>query len=332
MDLFASIDRHPRLMQGVSRVLNKYGDKALFGGIGRVRPIETNPAASTGIHTAVPHRYLYAYLTAIKSLLRYDADFAVYVHDDGSLRDADKALIRRHLPGVTVVDRAWADDTFARRVGDDFLVKVRKSYTSYLKLFDPTLVTRNERIVIVDTDVLFLNRPQAILSWAKGGGAPWFHRSGPWHRTPPVAETAAAAATTPGAVPQKHIQHLVVEAIPEINRALDRKFSFVHGFNSGLLGYDRGAIDYGELNVLLKHLYGRFGEHIFRWGSEQTMHGLVLCGQGAVALPMDQFMVFTEISSDQAPQATFVHFIGEFRYRSLLYPRLATKVIRELRH
>jgi len=61
------------------------------------------------------------------------------------------------------------------------------------------------------------------------------------------------------------------------------------------------------------------------------MHGLVLCGKGANALPTDKYMVFTDLSSDKAAQANFVHFIGEFRYHRLLYPRLAAKVIRELK-
>jgi hypothetical protein len=33
-------------------------------------------------------------------------------------------------------------------------------------------------------------------------------------------------------------------------------------------------VQYDELKTLLTHLYGMFGDRIFRWGSEQTMHGL----------------------------------------------------------
>jgi hypothetical protein len=134
------------MMHAISRGLNKYGDGVMFNAVSRTPPIPSNPQADTGIHTAVPHRYLYAYLTAIKSFLQYYADVAVYVHDDGSLREEDKDLIRKHVPGAQIIDRAWADQTFADRVGDEFLMKVRKSYTSYLKLFDLTLVGTQKRI------------------------------------------------------------------------------------------------------------------------------------------------------------------------------------------
>jgi hypothetical protein len=318
------------MKQGMNRLLNKYGDGVLFRAIAGTPAIPVNPDADTGIHTAVPHRYLYAYLTAIKSFLRYYADIAVYVHDDGSLRDEDKALIRAHVPGARIIDRRWADQEFADKVDDEFLMKVRRSYTSYLKLFDPTLVSTNKRIIIVDTDVLFLNPPEQIIAWAERGGPPWFHKSGPWTRR--NASRTGAGAQSGQANQPTHIQHMVVERIPEINAALHKDFAFVQGFNSGFIGYDHGAVQYGELKDLLTHLYGMLGDRIFRWGSEQTMHGLVLCSKGAVALPTDEYMVFTDLSSEQAPKANFVHFIGEFRFNDLLYPRLAARVIRGLKH
>jgi hypothetical protein len=319
----------PRISNGISRILNKYGDGVLFRAVDGTPPIAANPHAETGIHTAVPHRYLFAYLVAIKSFLQYHADIAVYVHDDGSLGEEDKRLIRAHVPGAQIVDRAWADRTFAERVGDDFLMKVRTSYTSYLKLFDPTLVSTRKRIIIVDTDVLFLSRPAEIIEWAQQGGVPWYHRSGPWVRKSAAAtpETQPAAATTP-----THIQHMVVQRIPEINQALGTGYDFVHGFNSGFIGYDHGTVEYGELKTLLTHLYGLLGDRIFRWGSEQTMHGLTLCAKGATALPTEKYMVFTDLSRPQAAAASFVHFIGEFRYHGMQYPRMAARVIRELRH
>lgn len=333
MNVLSLLDRSPRVMDRVSRVLNKHGDKLLFGPVARTSPIDCNPAAATGIHSAVPHKYLYAYLTAIKSLLCHDADLAVYVHDDGSLLDEDKRLIRKHVPGAKIIDRAWADSEFAATVKDEFLIKVRSSYTSYLKLFDPTLVSTHQRILIVDTDVLFLKRPTEILQWTRDGGAPWYHRSGPWRKpsvTPPTSTTATPVPNEPPA--DKHIQQLVVEAIPSINAALGTRYDFVQGFNSGLIGYDRGVVDYGKLKALLNHLYDRFGDKIFRWGSEQTMHGLTLCGVGAKELPKDRYTVYTDFNYETVRAATFVHFIGEFRYHRMLYPELSRAVIRSLRH
>lgn len=323
----------PWSLRGVTPLLNKYGDGVFFRSVTRTRPIEVNPHADTGIHSAVPHRYVLAYVTALKSLLRFHRDVAVYVHDDGSLRKDDKALIRTHLPGAEIVDRTRADETFSRQVGDEFLVKVRGSYTSYLKLFDPTLMSTRRRIVIVDTDVLFMNRPDVVIDWIRSGGVPWYHRSEPWLKKKDHAPRPAASAPalpSPQPMQPTHIQKLVVQRVGEINEKLGSSYAFIPGFNSGLIGYEHGTVQFAELRILLKLLFDMFGDRIFRWGAEQTMHGLILCGRGATALPSEQYMVFTDLNSDRAAQATFVHFIGEFRYHRFVYPWLAGQVIREL--
>lgn len=266
MDVSSIKNYLPWSLRGIGPILNKYGDGILFRAVIDTPPIAANPEAETGIHTAVPHRYLYAYLTAIKSFLRYYADIAVYVHDDGSLHEKDKDLIRTHVPGAQVIDRVWADQEFTDRVGDEFLMKVRKSYTSYLKLFDPTLVSTRRRIIIVDTDVLFLACPSAVIEWAIQGGSPWYHKSEPWKRKSPIADKASGKLSSNPTASPVHIQQLVVRSIPKINQRLDKQFSFVPGFNSGLIGYAHGTVRYDELKELLMHLYDMFGDRIFRWG------------------------------------------------------------------
>lgn len=322
----------PWSLRGLGPFLNKYGDSVFFRGVLRTPPLETNPSAQTSIHSAVPHRYVLAYLTAMKSYLRYSSDVMVFVHDDGSLTEEDKLLIRDHIRGVRVIDRGWADAGFRDRSGDDFLAGVRSSYTSYLKLFDPTWVSDKDRLIVVDTDVLFLGKPAMIVEWTKTGGQAWYHRSLPW--TKPASNDgpgARAASHQPPSGGGTHIQQAVLARLPSINEDLGRHYQFGRGFNSGFIGYDRGMVDYGELGILLRHLHAKFGTKIFRWGSEQTVHGLVLCGQGAKPLPAEEYMVFTKLSYKAAKSATFVHFIGPFRFYRMLYPRLGARLIRELK-
>ena len=98
----------PWSLRGLNPFLSAYGDSMLFRGIRRTPRLQTNPSSDTGIHSAVPHRYLLAYLVAIKSFLHHQPDIAVFVHDDGSLTEEDKVLIRSHIGGVRIVDRAEA--------------------------------------------------------------------------------------------------------------------------------------------------------------------------------------------------------------------------------
>ena len=315
----------PWSLRGVGPFLNTYGDSFLFRGIQKSPPIAVNPDAPTAIHSAVPHRYLYAYLYAIKSFLRFYSDVAVIVHDDGSLMSSDYQLIQTHLPGVEIISRQLADQTFLEQYPDPFLAKVRSSYTSYLKLFDPSLFSKGKKIIILDTDTLFLKKPEAIIDWCINGGAPWFHKSptGQW-------KVSKKAEVQHARLQDTHIQTLIIENLDNINATLNKTYSLEHGFCSGFIGYSADTINFAELKTLFELLHEKFGDRIFRWGAEQTTHGLILCGQGAKALAVEDYFVFTQANAHLAKKGTFVHFVGENRFFRFIYPNLAKQVLSDL--
>lgn len=316
----------PWSLRGMTPFLNSYGDKLCFGGIANTPPIETNPKATTTVHSAVPHRYVYAYLTAVKSILQYDNDFAICVHDDGSLTDIDKRLISDHLPYVEIIDRKFADAEFARVINSPFLSKVRGSYTSYLKLFDTTFFNKSERIIILDTDTLFLKRPDEILQWKTHGGKPWFHMA-PRGKMKTKKEIKISQYAN---LQRVHIQTLIMNDLDQINDELNSNYNLQQGFCSGFIGYDNGTINFNDLEKLFKLLNQKFGDKIFLWGAEQTVHGLALCSKNAEALPLDKYFVFTQGNAHMADQGTFIHFVGENRFYKLIYPKLAKNIVNHL--
>lgn len=317
----------PWRFRGLTPFLNTYGDKLSFGGISKTRPIETNPHAKTTIHSAVPHRYVYAYLTALKSLLQYDADYAICVHDDGSLTSDDKKLISIHLPHVRIIDRHFANSEFERLIKNPFLSKVRGSYTSYLKLFDTTLFNNSERIIILDTDTLFLQKPEEIIQWSHNGGQSWYHMA-PDSKMKIQKEFVIGEYSN---LQKVHIQALIINDLDEINSTLNCNYQIKQGFCSGFIGYDHGTIKFDELEKLFILLNKKFGDKIFLWGAEQTTHGLILCSKGAKALPIDEYFVFTQLNAHLAANATFVHFVGENRFYKFIYPKLAKVIIDKLK-
>ncbi len=321
----------PWSFRGLNPFLNTYGDRLLFRKITATRPITTNPNADTEVHSAVPHRYVYAYLIALKSLLQYHADLSVVVHDDGSLTSADKKLIECHLPHCRIITRADADSAFDE-LDNPFLSKVRNSYTSYIKLFDTSFSSRSKRVIIIDTDTLFLKRPDAIIDWIVNGGKPWYHLApkGKMKLKESAKPNNSASSTAPAEPQKDHIQTLIMKNLDGINATLNKNYSIEQGFCSGFIGYDSKAIELEELNELFSLLYKDFGDKIFKWGSEQTTHGLLLCSKGAEALPIGEYFVFTQLNANQAKDATFVHFVGENRFHRFIYPELANKIIKSL--
>jgi hypothetical protein len=54
----------------------------------------------------------------------------------------------------------------------------RLAHPAARKIFDVPVLTRAERFIIVDSDVLFFRKPEAILRWcADGAGQCWFSRN-----------------------------------------------------------------------------------------------------------------------------------------------------------
>jgi hypothetical protein len=316
----------PWSLRGVGPFLNTYGDRLFFSNIKRTRPFTTNPDADTSVHSIVGHKYVYAYLVAIKSYLRFHSDVAAYIHDDGTLVDEDKQLIGNHIINVTILNRNEMRVRFAQAMNDPFLLRVRDSYTSYLKLFDPTFIVNGKRIMLLDTDTLFINRPDEIIDWAKSGGIPWYHMA------PRGNMKKGRAAKSAKNAADQHIQTLIMAQLDDINNALNTCYKVVQGFCAGFVGYDVGTVDFDELKVLLEELYKRFGDRIFKWGAEQTIHGMILCCKGAVSLPLEEYFVFTQHNADQADSAKFVHFVGETRFYKMYYPRIASKIVSELKN
>ncbi|WP_431065177.1 hypothetical protein [Methylotuvimicrobium sp.] len=314
----------PWRFSGIDPFLSTYGDFLFFHSIQKTPSIETNPDAQTSIHTIVPHRYLNAFLLAIKSFLRFYSDVAVYVHDDGSLTSKDIDIIKEHIKNVIILKKSEADRYFNENINDPFLSKVRSSYTSYLKLFDPAFRSKSERIMLLDTDTLFLKRPDSIIEWVKNGGDSWYHLAPRGNMKIVKDNTNTAKPSSP------HIQTLIMEQLDEINAALSRNYKIEQGFCAGFIGYNAKDVNLVELKALLTNLHNRFADRIFKWGSEQTIHGLILCGNNANPLPIEDYFVYTQNNANSAKNGTFIHFVGENRFYKMNYPRFARNVIQSM--
>ncbi len=125
-----------------------------------------NPSARVELHTLTAHHHVSMYITAVKSLLRYYDDLAVVVHDDGSLDATDAAHLGEHVNGVRIIDRASADaEMDARLAGSPRSRQLRARVVNALEVFDNILLARTERLVNMNSDVLFLSEPAELIAW-----------------------------------------------------------------------------------------------------------------------------------------------------------------------
>jgi hypothetical protein len=129
-------------------------------------PVACAPDASAGLHTMVPHRHVHLYLLALKSFLRFHGGVAVVAHDDGTLEDRDRALLHEHVEGIRIVGAAEADGRVRELLrAHPSCRRYREEVLTGKQLFDFFLLAEHSRVISIDSDVLFLRRPDQVVAW-----------------------------------------------------------------------------------------------------------------------------------------------------------------------
>jgi len=114
----------------------------------------------------VCHRDLFLAICSAKALNLALGEALPWVfHDDGSLKKADGFLLRGQFPGCRLIERAEADASFASLPE---VAVMRRKHFMLLKLADLSRFAERERILYVDSDILFFRRPDYLLSVLEG--------------------------------------------------------------------------------------------------------------------------------------------------------------------
>jgi hypothetical protein len=197
--LQAGLGRVKEALGGAVIETLRYRNKELLGRMhARVLstpPLRCNPEARVEVHTLTAHHHLTMYLTAIKSLLRFHDDVAVVVHDDGSLDADDRARLRGHVPGIRLIARAVADaEMNALLAARPCSRRLRETVVNALELFDNIILARTERLVNLNSDVLFVAEPTELIAWLTEDDA---SIAGVWEERPAKQQEFLAAYDCP---------------------------------------------------------------------------------------------------------------------------------------
>lgn len=128
-------------------------------------PAPVDPHSALEIHSLTCERDYTDLLWCLKTLFLFsERSFHVVLHDDGSLRAQSLEHLRRHLPGAMIVSRGQADervrDTLAGRHASRAF---RERCPLARRLLDFPAFASGEHFLILDSDVLFFAKPEAML-------------------------------------------------------------------------------------------------------------------------------------------------------------------------
>lgn len=210
-------------------------------------------------------------------------NWRVVIHDDGRLPpDASPAFVKM-FSGVRGVTASEADRTVLDALKDHPACReYRLAHPLARKIFDIPILTRGDRFIILDSDILFFRKPEAILRWCVGGaGQCWFNRD-------------------------------VRESMPISRTQIREKLGVDvwHRVNSGLCLIDGKAVDFDlceralrETSLMTKHI----------WLVEQTLFAICASAKGRGGLLPPEYEVTKELFA--GPEAVARHYVGAVRSR-----------------
>ncbi len=247
-------------------------------------PISTAARGPVEVRVLTWRRDCINMLWALKSFYHFaEVDYPVYFHD-GGLQPGNLRLIRRHFPNAHVIDAREADVQVSAFLLSRGLVRselYRRSNVATRKLFDYFVLSNADRIISVDSDVVFFGRPAEVIEQSALSRRNYYNKDESYWYSLSKEECRELLGMVP------------IECV-----------------NSGLFSVWRDSIDFQAIERWLAHP-ALFDD---KWVSEQTLHALCSTAFGVELLP-ERYLVSTKPGLH--PELICKHYPGF--YRPLLY-------------
>lgn len=282
--------------------------------------LDTPPlrAADDGVilFSMIGTKVLLPYLVAVKSLHAQVQRGRVVILDDGSLTDADKAVLAHHLDSPHVIPIASVQTGPCPRGG---------TWERLLTILD---LRRDAYVIQLDSDTVTLG-PVPEITDAIAAARSFTLRGGTDAEILPLDEVSARARATAGSG-RVHVQSAIEQAMEAMAIPGQAALRYARGC-SGFAGF-APAVTGRELaeafSAEAERLIGR--QRWEEWGSEQVTSNFVIANDpGALLLPYDRYMNYW--NEPIADGTGFVHFVGTFRYHGGAYAAAARAVIAALK-
>jgi hypothetical protein len=217
----------------------------------------------------------------LKSFYRFSGSkFKLVIHEDGTLSPEGASALRRHFPEAQLIDKQASEARVFKALQPyPRCLEFRKSNHLSLKIMDFPLFLNSERMVLLDSDVLFFKQPTALLER--------------------ILDTAYSLNTVNGDV-QK--------ALTVNGTDVQETFGFrpIERFNSGLGLIHKASLQYEWMEAFLE-LPGILDHW---WRIEQTLFALCSARFGNELLPPEYDVYLTKGLGDKPSR----HYVGAIRH------------------
>lgn len=291
------------------RKLYKFFFDTLTQSIYRTPPAKCDPKSKFVVLSQTFHRDISMYLIAAKSFGQYLQPNAFVVVDDG-LTNSDRSIIRDHLEKVQFIKTGDVDTRSCPRGA------------CWERLIAIEEFCKTGFVIQLDADTVTTRQPDSVESCVKD--ARCFTLS---TKQGTDFVSVAEAASFAKEVNSTHVQILTERVLSELPDAESRRY--IRGC-AGFAGFSKGSLDIRKIESFSNFMEKRLGRAVWhKWGSEQaTSNYMIANTDNPRALPLAKYPYWSP--ETDLSQAELVHFIGEHRFTSTMYMRIAKQAIESL--
>jgi hypothetical protein len=274
-------------------------------------PLALDASSGLVVLSQLQHKDVLMFLLALKSFGRQIKPRAVYVLDDGSLSADDRALLREHVPSLTLLALAAFQSSACPRGG------------TWERLLAISALVRHSYVIQLDSDTLTLGPIDEVRTCVAEQTA---FALGTWDNQKIESmrercETASRLATRSG----EHIQVIAEANFDKLSGF--ESLRYVRGC-SGFAGFARQCFTREFVENISTQMSAAIGDKWSEWGSEQVMSNIVIANvPGAVVLPHPKY---GDCHKMKPGLTKFIHFIGSCRFAGGNYAQLGAQVIATL--
>ncbi|HSI06968.1 MAG: glycosyl transferase [Rariglobus sp.] len=262
--------------------ITRRGRLAMIEAARRLPPLPAAPPDAPEVCFLTGRRFWYQTAFCFWSLCRHSGrSFTPVFIDDGSFDDALRAECLRLFPGARIPSRDEINSRMEAALPAarfPALTGQRRTYLHLRKITDAHAGLNGWRLVL-DSDMLFFRRPDALLAWCDAPAKP-VHMLDVENAYGYPMETLVELAGGP--IPTK--------------------------INVGVCGLHSDAIDWEKLEWCCARLLARHGTSYYL---EQALVALLLAGRETTLLPPSDYRLMPDEKECRAPQAVLHHYVAE---------------------
>lgn len=254
----------------------------------------------------VQKRDVTSYLVAVKSFTHFLNPQRIVVVCDPSIDDADRAVLKQHVPHIEL------------RHADEFTNADIPRGGTWERLYAISGYVQDNYVIQLDADTVTVRPiPEVRDAVARQTG----FVLGEAEETPVRSLQETRERALPKMRPGAHIQ--TISEAEMANVGLPASARYVRGC-SGFTGFPRAGNVRDDLVDFSRRMTGKLGKDWTRWGTEQvTSNYLAANANGTTALPFPKFGTPDLATSNTA----FFHFIGSMRFVNGKYAVTAAHAI-----